>query len=62
MNKALLNMLVCPICKGNLEYRAEELICYIDKLAFSIENSVININQEQARELTLEDIKNRPFK
>lgn len=60
MNKALTSMLVCPICKGKLEQKSNELICYADKLAFSIEgNTIIHINQKDARELTDSEIINR---
>ena len=51
-------MLVCPICKGKLEQAANELICYMDKLAFKIDTNVIHINEDQARELTSAEIKN----
>ncbi len=36
MDKKLLTILACPLCKGELFYNkdAEELICYPDSLAF----------------------------
>ncbi|MFM2344999.1 MAG: hypothetical protein RLZZ210_1611 [Pseudomonadota bacterium] len=64
MNKTLISMLVCPVCKGKLELKSNELICYVDKLAFSMENngSIININPEQARLLTAHEINDRDNK
>ncbi len=37
MDPRLLDILVCPICKGALDYRkdAQELVCKADRLAFS---------------------------
>ena len=38
IDKELLEILVCPQCKGSLEYdaKASELICSVDHLAFAI--------------------------
>jgi uncharacterized protein YbaR (Trm112 family) len=38
MDAKLLEILVCPICKGRLIYRREarELICRADRLAYAI--------------------------
>jgi uncharacterized protein YbaR (Trm112 family) len=55
-------MLVCPICKGKLEQVSNELICYVDKLAFRIDTNVVNINEDQAREITSAEINNRKTK
>ena len=40
MKKELLNILVCPVCKGRLEYREKknDLICNKDGIAFMIKN------------------------
>ena len=42
MDKQLLGLLVCPICKGALSETIEkhELICAIDKLAFPIRDGI----------------------
>ncbi|MDO6749634.1 Trm112 family protein, partial [Gilvimarinus sp. 1_MG-2023] len=42
MDKQLLAMLVCPLCKGKLKYDAEaqELLCTFDGLAFPIVDGV----------------------
>ena len=38
MDPDFLAILACPVCKGKLEYRADErrLICRADRLAFAI--------------------------
>lgn len=53
MNKDLLDVLACPICKGKLQYdrSKHELICKFDKLAFPIHDGVPIMFEEQAREI-----------
>jgi len=50
----LLDILVCPICKGPLKFdkKAQELICNADKLAFPIRDGIPVLWADQARELT----------
>lgn len=50
----LLEILVCPITKGPLEYKADsqELISYRAELAFPIRNGVPLMTPQAARELT----------
>ncbi len=57
MDKKLLDILVCPICKGKLYYdkRAAELICRGDRLAFPIRDDIPVMLQEEARELAAEE-------
>ncbi len=52
MDHALLDILVCPLCKGKLLYdhAAQELICRFDKLAFPIKNQVPVMLPDEARE------------
>ena len=49
----LLDILVCPICKGPLEYdkKAQELICNADKLAYPIRDDIPIMWADEAREL-----------
>lgn len=49
----LLNILVCPLCKGKLLYdhNAQELLCHFDKLAFPIREGVPIMLQNEARDL-----------
>ena len=56
LEKTLLDILVCPICKGNLTYQQDrqELICFVDKLAFPIEDDIPIMIPELARNLEME--------
>lgn len=51
LNFKLLEILVCPLCKGNLFYdkKNNELICKFDKLAYPIENDIPIMLEEKAR-------------
>lgn len=53
MDPKLLEILVCPLCKGSLLYRkeAQELICKADRLAFPIRDGIPVMLEDQAREL-----------
>ncbi len=54
MNKKLLDILVCPICQGKLEYdkKNQELICKADKLAFPIQEDAPVMLESEARHLS----------
>jgi len=53
MDKKLLDILVCPVCKGPLVHRAEaaELVCKADRLAFPIRDDIPVMLEEEARRL-----------
>lgn len=53
MNARLLDILVCPICKGPLEFdkKAQELICNGDKLAYPIRDGIPIMWADEARDL-----------
>jgi len=55
-NKAL-DLMVCPLCKGELLfYKKEgELVCRFDRLAFPIEDGVPVMLVEEARELPADE-------
>ena len=57
VDKKLLAILVCPICKGNLEYdeSAAELICQADRLAFPIRDDIPVMLEEEARPVEPEE-------
>ena len=57
MDKKLLDILVCPICKGELVYdkKAEELICRLDRLAFPIRDDIPVMLVDEARELPADE-------
>ena len=51
IDKKLLAILVCPLCKGDLEYdkEAEELICSTDHLAYPIKDDIPIMLESEAR-------------
>ena len=53
MDSRLLDILVCPICKGPLLYRKveQELICKADRLAFHIRDGIPVMLEDEARKL-----------
>ncbi len=53
MDSKLLDILVCPICKGPLVYQkaANELICKGDRLAFPVRDDIPVMLEDEAREL-----------
>lgn len=57
MDKKLLDILVCPLCKGPLMYdkAAGELICKADRLAYPIRDEIPVMLEEEARELSPEE-------
>jgi uncharacterized protein YbaR (Trm112 family) len=58
MDAKLLDILVCPLCKGELLYKKteQELICKPCKLAFAIKDGVPVMLAEEARPLTPEEL------
>ncbi|CAN7483165.1 Trm112 family protein [Trinickia sp. LjRoot230] len=52
MDARLLEILVCPICKGQLRYdRAQqELICQADKLAYPVRDGIPVMLVDEARQ------------
>ena len=60
MDARLLDILVCPLCKGPLIYKKEnkELICKPDRLAFAIKDGIPVMLADEARRIPEEiDIK-----
>jgi uncharacterized protein YbaR (Trm112 family) len=57
MDARLIDILVCPICKANLEYRkaASELVCKPCKLAFPVRDDIPVMLEDQARRLSEDD-------
>ena len=58
MTKDLLEILVCPLCKGALEYlkKRQELRCRFDRLAFPIREDIPIMLESEARKLTLDEL------
>jgi len=55
MDKHLLDILVCPLCKGTLVKREDELICRFDRLAFPIRDGIPVMLETEARLVPLEE-------
>ena len=53
MDPKLLEILVCPICKGPLVYRKAEgeLVCKADRLAFPVRDGIPVMLEDEARKL-----------
>jgi len=53
MDAKLLDILVCPICKGALVLLRErqELVCKADRLAYPIKDGIPVMLEEEARKL-----------
>jgi uncharacterized protein YbaR (Trm112 family) len=58
VDKKLLDILVCPICKGALVYRRDEkeLVCRFDRLAYPIRDNIPLMLEHEARQLTSEEL------
>lgn len=55
MDKKILDILVCPLCKGALLLNNQELICRFDRLAYPIRDGIPVMLEHEARHLTLEE-------
>ncbi len=57
MDHRLLEILVCPSCKGKLVYHKQdkELCCKVDKLAYPIRDGIAVMLVDSARRLSLEE-------
>lgn len=53
MHKKLVPLLVCPLCKGKLEYhhKMAELVCRRDGIAFPVRNGMPVLLEMDARKL-----------
>ena len=55
VDKRLLELLVCPLCKGKLLMKKQELICRFDRLAFPIRDDIPVMLEHEARLISLEE-------
>ncbi|MBX3687597.1 MAG: Trm112 family protein [Rhodocyclaceae bacterium] len=53
MDSRLLEILVCPLCKGPLEYRksAQELVCKPCRLAYPVRDGIPVMLDDEARQM-----------
>lgn len=60
-DKKLLEIIACPVCKGQLklstlgENNEAELVCKFDRLAYEIKDNIPVLLENQAREISLEE-------
>jgi uncharacterized protein YbaR (Trm112 family) len=57
MDSKLLDILVCPLCKGPLVYKkmVQELICKPDRVAYSVRDGIPIMLEDEARKLPPEE-------
>ena len=58
MDKKLLEILVCPLCKGQLRYdkAKAELVCKADRLAYPIRDDIPVMLEDEARRMSDEEV------
>lgn len=58
MDARLLEILVCPLCKGPLDYLkdAQELVCKADRLAYPIRDGIPVMLDDEARSMSAEEV------
>lgn len=55
MDKRLLEILVCPLCKGKLLLKNKELICRFDRLAYPIRDGIPVMIEQEGRLISLDE-------
>ncbi|MDP3561104.1 MAG: Trm112 family protein [Legionellaceae bacterium] len=55
MDKKIFDILVCPLCKGKLLLKNQELICLFDRLAYPIRDGIPVMLEHEARLVSLEE-------
>lgn len=57
LDKKLLSILVCPVSKAPLEYKADqnELVCKASGLAYPVRDGIPVMLEEEARQLTVDE-------
>lgn len=57
LDKKLLDILVCPVCKGPLHWdkSRQELVCKADRLAYPVRDGIPVMLREEARELAADE-------
>ncbi|ODN42142.1 Trm112 family protein [Piscirickettsia litoralis] len=58
MDKRLLEILACPVCKGKVTYdkKHSELVCKFDRLAYPVRDTIPVMLEAEARELSSEEL------
>jgi len=58
VDKKILDILACPLCKSTLIYKqeVEELLCKADRLAFPVRDGIPVMLVDEARELSNDEV------
>lgn len=58
MNRKLLDILVCPVCKGRLQHQdsADELWCRACRLAYPVHDGIPVMLEDEARTLSPDEM------
>jgi uncharacterized protein len=58
MDARLLEILVCPVCKGPLDYLKDkqELVCKADRFGYPIRDGIPVMLEDEARSLSAEEV------
>ena len=58
MDARLLEILVCPICKGPLDFLKDkqELVCKADRLAYPVRDGIPVMLEEEARQMEATEV------
>jgi uncharacterized protein YbaR (Trm112 family) len=58
IDKSLLEILACPVCKGELLYdkQHQELICKFDRLAYPVIDDIPVMLESRARRLNTDEV------
>ncbi|MGH8496031.1 MAG: Trm112 family protein [Gammaproteobacteria bacterium] len=61
MDKKLMDILACPVCKGplRLSHDRKELICRADRLAYPIRDDIPIMLEPEARSMSVEELDDR---
>ena len=59
MDRKLLDILACPLCKGPLTWHpdVEQLVCRAERLAYPVRDGIPVMLEEEARKLTEEELR-----
>lgn len=50
-----MEIIVCPLCKGKIIYKNDELICRFDNLAYPVKDGIPVMLENEARKISLEE-------
>ena len=58
MDKSLLEIIVCPVCHGKLDYvkSQQRLVCKFDSLSYEIDDGIPVLLADKAEQLTAEQL------